>query len=362
MTWGSQVIVANSQSNNVIVNQLVGNSSNVNTDTPFDLASHAEYYGIDLHTKKRYQPQMSWHACTQDCLNMLDIDLLPLEDKYFFDSPVSYQFMIDAFPNAMTFMPVFNKRIYLDMALNLLEDFDLQPVTHNISFKKFDNRINRHIPDEHIVFFDHDTPLLDIANALQSYRGSQLTTEQLLELLDGMPFYVLERAFRHTDHNVDKIVTELADSFFYQVESSIDEYMKKTQAKLDKFADNNLVVSFDLYSLYSQDAAFAEQQYLEFCLKLRIAPNFEFLQQIRNSLLSDSKRCLGSKPIDTKYQETIESICNVLLNVYDVQADTQLDDIGWNLGCQLALKYAFPNLNITNNDAVIIQDLLEVDS
>lgn len=357
---GRQFIVTNSQSNNLLVNQLVASSPEVTTDIPFDVKYIAETHNIDLHTKKRYQSYYDWNDCVGSILEQMSIyECYNENQKFFVEEPMNLLFAQDAFVNSLMIMPVFRNKVYMDNITNLLKDFDLTPVTQNISYKKFDNHINRHVPDEHIVYFNSDNPLTDIAQSLKTYRNSEKSVEELQEIINGIPFYVLERAFRHTDHNVDKILDELFDSFMTQTKNNVEDYVVKTKEKLYKFDDNNLIVIVDIYTLlYCNDNTRSVVEYDKLCKRLKITPNYNELQRLRRDLHQGRQKCLGTKDIPEDFYEIFESIGNTMLNVTGLKLDTQLEDIGWHAGCQLALTHALPDLELQYKNAEVVEDLL----
>jgi len=83
------------------------------------------------------------------------------------------------------------------------------------------------------------------------------------------------------------------------------------------------------------------------------------LDEVRKSLLLKRINALGTIDIPLQYKDTIESIANVLLNVCDVKMDTDLSDIGWNSSCQLALKLAFNDIEMSYVDCYTISDLIK---
>jgi hypothetical protein len=360
MASSNQFIITSSQSNNLLINQLIASSKEVSTDLPFDVKYIADTHTVDLHTKKRYQNRYNWNDCVEHLRENIDA-LICMDStwRYLIDQPMNLNFAQDSFPNSITIMPVFKNRVWMDTITEIMKDFDLTPVSRELSLKKFDNHINRHLPDENIVFFTSDDPLYDIADGLKKYRNSNKTTDELINCIDGIPFYVLERAFRHTDHDVDKIIDELFDSFLNQTKNSVDEYVTKTEEKLEKFYGNHLVLVVDIYKLlYGSNKSESINEYRNLCKFLKITPNEDELHRLRLDLHHGRQECLGTKKLNKKLHEVFEVIGNSLLNVTNIKGDTQLRDIGWHAGCQLALSHAFPDLELSYKDAEVVEDLI----
>jgi len=358
---GRQFIMTSSQSNNLLVNQLIASSNEVTTDLPFDVKYLAQSHSIDLHTKKRYQSYYDWNDCVGaivEQMSLYDADN-DHQQKFLVEEPMNLAFAQDAFVNSLMIMPVFKNRVWMDTIKELMQDFDLTPVSRNINFKKFDKHINKKLPDDMIVYFKSDDPLVDIASGLKNYRKSQKTLQELVDIIDGLPFYVLENAFRHTDHDVDKVLDELFPSFMEHTKSNVETYVEKTKEKLFKFDDNNLVVIVDIYALlYSDEETGSIAEYDKLTKRLKITPNYDELRRHRRSLHRGRQRCLGTKDIPQRWYNVFEVIGNTLLNVTGIKMDTQLEDIKWHAGCQLALSHALPDLKLNYKGAEIIGDLL----
>lgn len=245
------------------------------------------------------------------------------------------------------------------MIHRMQDDFDLTPVTETIEYKKFDNHINRHLPDDNIVYFTGQDNLTDIADALKEYRGIGWTVDEVRECIKDQPFWILNKAFRDTDTDIYTILTDLHESMMNNIINGTIEYIPKAQQKISKFKNVENIHFFDMYMFYCKDDDAAQLLYNKFCLMIGIEPNPSALDEVRKSLLLKRINALGTIDIPLQYKDTIESIANVLLNVCDVKMDTDLSDIGWNSSCQLALKLAFNDIEMSYADCYTISDLIK---
>jgi hypothetical protein len=272
---------------------------------------------------------------------------------------MSWGFASETFPNTKMYNASFKDRVYLDMIHRMQENFDLDPVTEQISTKKFDNHINRHLPDEHIVYFNGQDNLTDIATSLKEYREINWTVQQIRDCIEGQPFWILSKAFRDTKNDIYDILSKLHESMMHNIVNSTIEYIPKALQKIEKFKDIENVHTFDLYMFFCQDDDEAQVRYNMFCLQMGIEANPQLLENIRKDLMHNRTRALGTISLPDAYSDTVESISNVLLNVYNVKMDTDLIDIGWNNNSQLALKLAFPDTEMDYDNCYTIADLIK---
>jgi hypothetical protein len=356
------IITCNSQSNNHLADFMINSSDDVFALDFFDIKELAEDYRVDLHTKVKWQNARSFDRVSE-IANDLITEASLVHDfknkKCTVPQPMSWGAAREIFPGCQMYMTNFTGRIYLDMIHRMQEDFDLTPVTENIEYKKFDNHINRHLPDDNIVLFTGQDNLTDIAQALKEYRGIDWTVDEVRECIKGQPFWILNKAFRDTETDIYTILTELYESMMNNIINGTIEYIPKAQQKIYKFEGIGDIHFFDMYMFYCKDDDTAQVLYNKFCLDIGIEPNPAMLDSVRQEMLYKRTSALGTIDIPLEYRDTIESIANVLLNVCDVKMDTDLSDIGWNDNCQLALKMAFNDIEMSFKNCYTIADLIK---
>jgi len=357
-----KIITCNSQSNNHLADFIINASDDVFNLEFFDIKELAESFNIDLHTKIKWQNERSFRRVSEianDLIESASLDYDFTSKHCIIPQPMSWGSANKIFPECQMYMTNFTGRIYLDMIHRMQDDFDLTPVTETIEYKKFDNHINRHLPDDNIVYFTGQDNLTDIADALKEYRGIGWTVDEVRECIKDQPFWILNKAFRDTDTDIYTILTDLHESMMNNIINGTIEYIPKAQQKISKFKNVENIHFFDMYMFYCKDDDAAQLLYNKFCLMIGIEPNPSALDEVRKSLLLKRINALGTIDIPLQYKDTIESIANVLLNVCDVKMDTDLSDIGWNSSCQLALKLAFNDIEMSYADCYTISDLIK---
>lgn len=357
-----KLITCNSQSNSHLADFIINGSDDVFSLDFFNIKEIAQDYNIDLHTKLKWQNVRSFERLNDvvnDFMESASLDYDFTSKHCIIPQPMSWGAATAIFPGSQMYMTNFTNRIYLDMIHRMQDDFDLTPVTENIEYKKFDNHINRHLPDDNIVFFTGQDNLTDIAIALKEYRDIDWAVDEIRECIKGQPFWILNKAFRDTDTDIYAILTELYESMMNNIINGTIEYIPKAQQKILKFKNIKDIHFFDMYMFYCNDDDVAQVMYNKFCLGIGIEPNPALLDSVRQELLSKRTNALGTIDIPLQYRDTIESIANVLINVCDVKMDTDLIDIGWNDSCQLALKLAFNDIEMSYADCYTISDLIK---
>jgi hypothetical protein len=106
----------------------------------------------------------------------------------------------------------------------------------------------------------------------------------------------------------------------------------------------------------------AVSKYVDICDQLHIKPNLEEFKKLRQQYRKEIRKAIGKDPVNDKYS-TIESICKLLLGYECICLDTDLTDIGWHLGCQIAFKGALAKysetIELDFNGCEVIGDLID---
>jgi hypothetical protein len=334
------------------------------------VAPAAQQTGLDLHTKRRLQPVEIWESGIQQIQSELNqaTDFLgsTLEHstfKFLLQDKLSWGLAQAALPGCKMYLPMFPGRSYLDLIPMVTSRYDLAPVNENMSVAVFDAEVNRNIQkDYNIIYFDQTDNyvwhLAEIIKQRQKVHG--LDVEQIYQGIYQAPWFVVKQMLSDSKVNVYKLVDRNYLHMFQQLRQEIDFYMSKVREQVRKFQDNQDIVVFDLGMVFTMPLEQSIDCYNNTCSQLGISPNTTKFLELRSSLIADRQDSTGSIPLPDEYSDIFTGIAQVILNRNSVFSDTALRDIGWNIGCDIAVKSAFTELGYCIPDNLIAETIQDI--
>lgn len=380
----AKYIVANSISYNKIADQIIGISPDVFNlpkelhttlivdDQPFNVGHHAGKVGLCLHTKKKLQEPEVWQAgidlIQKETSRGTDLWGNPLADStmsVLVLDRMNYRLSNDLWPGCKNYLATFPDYPYLDTVMDITEKYDLTPINEYFDLRKFDTTINRHLRSRDVIYFnDSDNHLITLCEELinRIKKLNSFTPETLRDKIVGQPWFIIETMLL-TDTNPWKLIENNFAHVFERLDSELTAYTEKQQQKLTLSKDNDNIVVVDLGIVHFDGDNLAVSKYQELCDQLDIKPNLDNFNELRQQYKKEIRIAIGRDSIDEKYAEIIESICKLLLGYRNIMADTDLTEIGWHLGCQIAFKGAIAKYNETIDldfaNCEVINDLIE---
>lgn len=392
MTYAHRVIVGNSVIQNTLADYIICLSNDIGclppdtnvrnlTDlqvpgsiflagTEYSVVGTATLTGLDLHTKRRLQSESVWNSGTQliqseldqatDCLgSALELSTF----KFLLKDKLSWGLAQAVLPGCKMYLPMFPGRPYLDLIPLVISRYDLAPVNENMSVAVFDAEVNRNIEkDYNIIYFDQtDNYVRHLAEIIkQRQRVHGLDVDQVYQGIYQAPWFVVKQMLSDTRVNVYKLVDRNYLHVFQQLGQDIDFYMHKVQEQINKFQDNQDIVVFDLGMVYTMPVDQGVDCYTKTCEQLGISPNISKFLELRSSITADRQLSTGSIPVPDAYSDIFTGIAQVILNRHSVFSDTALRDIGWNIGCDIAVKSAFKQLGYCIPDDLIAETIQDI--
>lgn len=379
----AKYIVSNSISHNTLADKIVGISPDVFNlqkelhttlivdDQPFNVGHVAGKTGLCLHTKKKLQDPDVWQS---------SIDLIQSETNRGTDlwgntlsestmsvlvlDRMNYRLSNDLWPGCKNYLATFPDYPFLDTVIDITEKFDLTPINDFFDLRKFDTTINRHFPARDVIYFnDSDNHLLTLCEELIARRKklNSFTPETLKDKLLGQPWFIIEQMLT-TDINPWKLIENNFAHMFERLDSELTEYTVKQEQKLKLSQDNPNIVVVDMGVVHFYGDNEAVSKYVDICDQLDIKPNLEEFKKLRQQYRKEIRKAIGKDPVNDKYS-AIESICKLLLGYECICLDTDLTDIGWHLGCQIAFKGALAKysetIELDFNGCEVIGDLID---
>lgn len=380
----AKYIVANSISYNKLADQIIGISPDVFNlpkelhttlivdDQPFNVGHHAGKVGLCLHTKKKLQEPEVWQAgidlIQKETSRGTDLWGNPLTDStmsVLVLDRMNYRLSNDLWPGCKNYLATFPDYPYLDTVMDITEKYDLTPINEYFDLRKFDTTINRHLRSRDVIYFnDSDNHLITLCEELinRIKKLNSFTPETLRDKIVGQPWFIIETMLL-TDTNPWKLIENNFAHVFERLDSELTAYTEKQQQKLTLSKDNDNIVVVDLGIVHFDGDNLAVSKYQELCDQLDIKPNLDNFNELRQQYKKEIRIAIGRGNIDEKYAEIIESICKLLLGYSNIMADTDLTEIGWHLGCQIAFKGAIAKYNETIDldfaNCEVINDLIE---
>ena len=380
----AKYIVANSISYNKLADQIIGISPDVFNlpkelhttlivdDQPFNVGHHAGKVGLCLHTKKKLQEPEVWQAgidlIQKETSRGTDLWGNPLADStmsVLVLDRMNYRLSNDLWPGCKNYLATFPDYPYLDTVMDITEKYDLTPINEYFDLRKFDTTINRHLRSRDVIYFnDSDNHLITLCEELinRIKKLNSFTPETLRDKIVGQPWFIIETMLL-TDTNPWKLIENNFAHVFERLDSELTAYTEKQQQKLTLSKDNDNIVVVDLGIVHFDGDNLAVSKYQELCDQLDIKPNLDNFNELRQQYKKEIRIAIGRDNIDEKYAEIIESICKLLLGYSNIMADTDLTEIGWHLGCQIAFKGAIAKYNETIDldfaNCEVINDLIE---
>tara|TARA_B100001287_G_scaffold270565_1_gene269497 strand:- start:265 stop:1431 length:1167 start_codon:yes stop_codon:yes gene_type:complete len=364
----AKYIVSNSISHNKLADQIVGISPDVFNlpkelhttlivdDQPFNVGQVAGKTGLCLHTKKKLQDPEVWQSSIdlvqKETSRGTDIWGNKLEDStmsVLILDRMNYRLSNDLWPGCKNYLATFPDYPFLDTVIDINNKYDLTPINEFFDLRKFDSTINRHFPARDVIYFnDSDNHLITLCEELIARRKklNSFTPETLKDKLLGQPWFIVETMLT-TDTNPWKLIENNFAHVFERMDTELIDYTVKQEQKITLSQDNPNIVVVDLGIVHFESDNSAVSKYIELCEQLDIKPNVPEFRKLRQQYGKEQRTAIGRQPIDQKYSNVIEGICKLLLGYKDICSDTDLTDIGWHLGCQIAFKGALAKQNET---------------
>ena len=379
----AKFIVSNSISYNTLADKIVSISPDVFNlqkelhttlivdDQPFNVGQLAGKIGLCLHTKKKLQEPHIWQAgvekIQQEASRGSDIWGNPIKSStmsILILDRMNYRLANDLWPGCKNYLATFPDTPYLDTVFDINEKFDLTPISDFFDLRKFDATINRKFKERDVVYFyDSDNHLITLCEVLinKHKKLSSFTPETLREKLLGQPWFIMETMLT-TDTNPWKLMENNFAHLFERMDEELNNYTKKQQEKLKLSSDNPNIVVVDMGIVHFNEDNEAVSRYVDICEQLDIKANITEFCNLRQQYKLDRRNAIGKDPIAEKYSKDIESICNLLLGYSGICKDTDLTDIGWHLGCQIAFKGALAkhneSISLDFHNCEVVSDLL----
>ncbi len=379
----AKFLVSNSIANNWLADKIVSISPDVLgkhslgpyttlilNDEPYSVAEIADTVGLCLHTKKANQDETIWNKV----VSQVHGDMKGAEDiwgNYLMRSSMSilildrmnFKLSNDLWPGSINYLATFHNREYLDTIADMIEKFDLTPIDDWFDLRKFDKNINSKFKARDVIYFnDSDNHLITLCEHLiaKHKKLNSFTPETLRDKLLGQPWFILEPMLL-TDTNPWKLMDNNFSHVFEKMDMEMAKYTEKQHDKVKMTEKNPQLVIVDLGMVYFGTDEVAEQQYKELCETISVKPNTKEFKLLR-SLYADVNKAFGVQPIEEKYEDIINSICKLLLGFEGVKRDTELRQIGWHLGCQIAFKGAIraygETISLDFKDSEVIGDII----
>ena len=362
----AKFIVSNSISYNTLADKIISLSPDVNKflepqttlikdDKPYTVLPIAERVGLSLHTKKKLQDETVWNTgvaeIRADIATATDMFENPLERSTMsiqILDRMNYRLSEDIWPGCKNYLATFPDKPYLDPVMDINKEYDLTPLNDYIDIRKFDQNINYKLPLDKIVYFNGDNDFITICEWLinKHKKLNSFTPETLREKLYGQPWFILETLCL-TDTNPWKLMENNFAHVFERMDEQLSVYTKKQKEKINLSVNNEQIVIVDLGMIHLDTEEVGIGKYIQLCEQLEIRPNIKDFKELRSNIGGETRLATGSEPIPEPYNETIQSIGKLLLGFEDIKLDTSLHDIGWHLGCQIALKGSLEDSNVS---------------
>lgn len=380
----AKFLVSNSIANNWLADKIVSISPDVlgkhslgpyttliHNDEPYSVAEIADAVGLCLHTKKANQDETIWNKAvaqvqsdTDGAEDIWGNSLKRSSMSILILDRMNFKLSNDLWPGSINYLATFYNREYLDTVVDIDQKFNLTPIDDWFDMRKFDKDVNSKFKARDVIYFnDSDNHLITLCEHLiaKHKKLNSFTPETLRDKLLGQPWFILESMLL-TDTNPWKLMDNNFAHVFERMDMEMIKYTEKQQDKVKMTEKNPQLIIVDMGLAYFDTDEVAEQKYKELCKAIAVKPNTNEFKILRE-IYAHGKQAIGKDPIEEKYQDIIESICKLLLGFENVKRDTELSQIGWHLGCQIAFKGAIraydETISLDFKGSEVIGDILD---